>query len=647
MATISTFTPVSYIRSSSCVEGALSALSQYFYLGGNQAKVIRNDEVQLEPGRISSCTIALKIASYVLLFPLTLTLLVIHLSLRYQHNFTVISSSTPPHSIAEVTAQNVESVRQQVLAPSNVTENLFQPSEKSLSATPTSDEVSVKHSEEIPSPDKEAEPLSLEEFKKKLKYFDTDDKDSHTIAKDLFTFVPKTLELAEVVDLIFEQCSEDDITLFLDAILIARPSFTLSPYDEIRRKIVEDERHVLNNSSLIALFKEHALEADEDKLTACYDLAYRLNHPYLYRLSRAPILPSDYSLNFLWVNLNPQDRVINTAQSIFGDGLDLSENAECIRHPQALRRFEENEESLKEESLEDWKKIKKSFTYRISKWADINPGAQINLWYDSALVTQQAQQKTFEMMRGISESRGVNLTLRDIRQLSNIGGEIGNSLHPGTQVYYRVDILKALIADHMISSEDSSKYCVVSDVDVQPMSPQQMLDQRTVEYLSSTGYVFNRVSLLGNFENSFFIFNKENENLKKVHYKTIIKRTAANITSLRQYPIGTGLRPDYILDAQFVFKQYAHFRRRMKESESWEGSNELAVPRKVVQCPRSQFNFGGNFSKSDYQSEIFRFIGDSNVPYTINGRNFRKYGEGQIEELIRWKAEPLPIVVRP
>lgn len=243
-------------------------------------------------------------------------------------------------------------------------------------------------------------------------------------------------------------------------------------------------------------------------------------------------------------------------------------------------------------------------------------------------------------MKSISESRGVNFKLRDIRQLPNIGGEIGNSLHPGTQVYYRVDLLKALIADHMISSsEESAKYCIVSDIDVEPMTPQQMFDQRTVNYLSSNGYVFNRVSLFNDFENSFFIFNKENESLQKIHHETIIKRTAANITSLRQHPIGTSLRPDYILDAQFVFKQYSNFRRRMKEID-----DELADPRKVVKCPKSQFNCGGNFSKSDYQAEIFRFIGDSNIPYTINGRNFENDGEGQIEELIKWKAEPLPLV---
>ena len=125
-------------------------------------------------------------------------------------------------------------------------------------------------------------------------------------------------------------------------------------------------------------------------------------------------------------------------------------------------------------------------------------------------------------MEAISQSRKVNLQLRDIRRLSNIKGEIENSLHPGTHVYYRVDLLKALIADHMISSpEERAKYCVVSDVDVKSMPPQQLFDERTIGYLSSKGYVFNRVGMTGPFENSFFIFNREKDDLQKTHYDSI------------------------------------------------------------------------------------------------------------------------------
>lgn len=481
------------------------------------------------------------------------------------------------------------------------------------------------------------EPLSMSAFKRKLRLFDTFQKETQNIAEELFEIVPETLELEELVHLIFEQCDKDDIPLLIDAISIAHPSFTLSPLNKILKSIAEDKEHSINNKSLIALFEKHELEPDEEKLTACYDLAYRLNHPYIYRLSRSAVVSSDYHLNFLWVNLNPQDRVKDIAQNIFGNGLDLSENAECIKDPQKLRACEENEASLDEESLEEWEKIKKSFTYRISKWADDNPGTQINLWYDSALVTLKAQKKTFEMMAMISESRGVDLKLKDIRQLPNISGEIELSLHPGTQVYYRVDLLKALIADHMMSSDDSGKYCVFSDIDVQPMTPRQMFDQRTVDYLNSVGYVFNRVGFNGNFENSFFIFDRSNEFLKKVHHKAIIQKAAAHITSMRRYQVNATFRSEYILGAYFIFGLYTNFRRKMKEPY-----DDNATPRKVVKCPQSQFIFGGSFSKSNYRAEEFRFIGDSNIPYTLYGRNSGSYGEGQIEELIEWKPDPLP-----
>jgi hypothetical protein len=585
MSTISTFTPLIYTRPSSHAETVLSTLSRYFYLGGDRANVIKNDEVQLEIGKISSCNIALKIASYVLLFPFTLTLLVINFCLRYQHNFTVISSSE----------LNYCSIR--APAPSN----------------------------------KKAETCSLEELKKRLKQEEP--------IQDLFNSDSEPFKLTnELIDIIFEQCNKKNIIFYLNAAL--NHSFKLSDYDEIRKKIVEDKGHVLDNDSLIDLFKQHNLEADENKLNACYDLAYRLNHPYIYRLSLTPVLPIDYNLNFLWVNLNPQDRASDKAQNIFGDGLNLFENADCIKNPEELRFFE----NQKEPCLEDLEKIKKSFSYRISKWADVNPHAQINLWYDSALVTQQAQQKTFEMMSAISKSRSVNLKLRDIRQLSNITELIKTSLHPGTQVYYRVDILKALIADHMISSEESAKYCVVSDIDVAPMAPQQMFDQRTITYLSSIGYVFNRVSFLGNFENSFFIFNKESTTLKKNHYKNIIESTNYSIDDLRLYEKDAKIRPACLLDSQFVFKKYRLFRFDMNEPCSWDDSYALKVPRKVVKCPESQFNAGGKFSDFDHQTETFRFIGDDKVPYTKNGRNFGCSNEQQIPELIEWKADPLSLV---
>lgn len=489
---------------------------------------------------------------------------------------------------------------------------------------------------------KKKDPLSLKKFESRVNNFSIYSESRKKKATDLIERIPETLKSEEVIKIIFEKAGTRHIPFLLDAFLVRHPSFALSPFDKIHRAIIEDhEEHLLTNSSLAAMLKEHELDRDEIHIEACCDLAYRINHPNIYRLSKTSVLPVDYTINFLWINLNPQDRVRDAAQNIFKDGLDSFENDACIKDPNALRTLEKTEQSLETDALENWQGIKKTFAYRISKWADANPDAHINLWYDSALVTQKAQQKTFEMMRDISQSRGVDLQLRDIRQLPNLQGEIQHSLHPGTPVYYRVDILKALIADHMISShEESAKYCVVSDIDVDPMTSQEMFDQRTLGYLSVNGYVFNRVGLFG-FENSFFIFNKEKEELQTIHYQTILKRTASLISELRGYPKGTCFRPEGILGSQSVFNNYSKFRNGMREEE-W--GDVFLLPRKVVKCSRSQFNFGGCFIKSDHQEETFRFMGADNVPYTRNGRNFR-YGhlEEQIDELKDWKAEPLDL----
>ncbi|HEY4831416.1 MAG TPA: hypothetical protein VIH61_02535, partial [Waddliaceae bacterium] len=203
-----------------------------------------------------------------------------------------------------------------------------------------------------------------------------------------------------------------------------------------------------------------------------------------------------------------------------------------------------------------------------------------------------------------------------------------------------VDLLKALIGDHMLRPDEGRKYCVVSDIDIEPMSPQHIFDQLTLDYLNNNGYVFNRIGY-GDFENSFFIFNKEQENLKEIHRDAVIATTEETIKEYRGYQKNAVFRQE--IGSQFVYNQYKNFREEMGEKSLSSGSRALTIPRKVVQCPSSQFNYGGSFSPSDHQEEKFRFIGDDNIPYTKLGRNFSKYGnyEAQIDDLKNWKAEPL------
>lgn len=400
-------------------------------------------------------------------------------------------------------------------------------------------------------------------FKKQLKKLHIYSDDGiENVADKLFKIVPPEIELQAIPSYIFASCRPGNIKKILKAIQYKHPSFVFSPYDEIRKAIVMDTKHELNNDSLIAMLKQAGLARDQEKITACYDLAFRMKNPHIYPPSSKSVFPKHYCLNFLWVNLNPQDRGKNEAQNIFGDGLNRFENAECIKDSHAVRRLEAIELILQGNSaLKQWQLIKKSFTYRLSKWADKHPNVSINLWYDSALVTRKAKEKTEEMLQSIAQSRKVDLRLRDVRQIPTIQGEIALSLHPSTQLYFRIDYLKLLIADHMMTTQkESARYCVVTDIDVAPMSSEELFDGRTEHFLLHNGYVFTIG--LGNFENSFFIFNKTKENLRQEHSK-IIYWTKNLITDLRKYPKGTPFKPDGIMDSQRVFRYYSVFLEKM------------------------------------------------------------------------------------
>jgi len=101
-------------------------------------------------------------------------------------------------------------------------------------------------------------------------------------------------------------------------------------------------------------------------------------------------VPDDYSLNFLWVHLNPQDRIKGTATSIFVTGLNTYESAGYIKDPKLLGGLGGSAELADQEAIGKLKNSSGTFAYRTAKWADVHPAAHINIWYDSALVQQSS-----------------------------------------------------------------------------------------------------------------------------------------------------------------------------------------------------------------------------------------------------------------
>lgn len=89
MTSISLFTSIDFAKPISYGQKAISLLSNYFYLGGMRATVMKGGELWFKNEKLEWHIIALKVASFALLFPVTLPLLAIHTGFRYMHSFTV------------------------------------------------------------------------------------------------------------------------------------------------------------------------------------------------------------------------------------------------------------------------------------------------------------------------------------------------------------------------------------------------------------------------------------------------------------------------------------------------------------------------------------------------------------------------------
>lgn len=442
---------------------------------------------------------------------------------------------------------------------------------------------------------------SLENFKKELydSYFYEEGPEIENFEKfyKLIGFMPQDLSEDDFVELIFDHPWAEQVSLILEMFLSKNPNYSFSPFNQIRRSILEDGKHLYSNDWLSEKLRE--VNADQRMADSCYELAFKANHPNIYPLATKEVRSSDYSLNFLWVNLNPQDRSQNLDETLFGNN-------------------------------------EKEYLTVLEKWAELNQGCKIHLWYDSALITRKVQQRMFDILSAISAEKQVDMRLKDVRKLPNIPNEILLSLHPGTPLFYRIDILKALISDYLISSLEEEMYSVICDFDIKPMTKNHLFDRRTIKFLNSHSYVFNSSGSLG-YENSFFIFKRGDEKLRANHQKKIIKNIEALISSKRKESINEQIKSEFVLGSQAVYRRYDGFLESMDEQF---GEN---LPRKVVECPLSKFESTVNFPKSSPLMEIFQFKGRSNIPITRFGRcwNGRFDRARVVPGLENWVCEPL------
>lgn len=342
--------------------------------------------------------------------------------------------------------------------------------------------------------------------------------------------------------------------------------------------------HVANQGRL----KDSRLEQFEalapDKKKKIYDLAYACTNPFIHEPMESPVLPNQYSVNFMWIN---KSKISDSSERLFGDEHDFKDR----------------------------------FIDPITAWILANPGTRINIWYDEDLVSEEVIKRVREALEKAAGKSNCNLvTFKNIGELEVVQDN-PEVFYPEVPVYFRADLLRSVVMDHVLKDPASQEqYAVYADLDVKAMNSKQLFDKRTASFLDQFGFVMTKGGYL-KFENSFQIFNKNNAQLVESHRQVIIDLTLEKFNTVRQYNsidtifrnrLGLGMGEQEIYDCYpamlthflqetehsdnktFALEDFRHDRFKLKAHTNiplGDGTKLMneTMPRKPVDVPPSHF----------------------------------------------------------
>jgi hypothetical protein len=155
------------------------------------------------------------------------------------------------------------------------------------------------------------------------------------------------------------------------------------------------------------------------------------------------------------------------------------------------------------------------FVKPIVEWVRANPGTKINVWVDGEMAPQAVCDRALAaILQKLGPEEQANIVFRNIREIPLVQSnpEAFDSYMP---VYFRVDLARAIAADHTLQSESSDKeprYFVYADLDIQPQKLPELFDRKTVEDLNQSGIVMLKPeSELIEYENGFQIISGGNK----------------------------------------------------------------------------------------------------------------------------------------
>lgn len=200
-----------------------------------------------------------------------------------------------------------------------------------------------------------------------------------------------------------------------------------------------------------------------------------------------------------------------------------------------------------------------TYLKNIIAWANKNPhNTVIQIWYDGSLIPQFAVDNTQSLInQTISDSPlTAPIILRNLRSLPLVQNN-PHILDTNLDVFFRADLLRLIVSLHDISVEGVS-YSMYADLDMPPITYEEIYDQQTLKNLEYFGIVLTEDLSVSNFgfENNFHIISYHNPNILEAIQFVLIDlhvERARNLLHHHSYFL-----QDIYRMRQLIFRHYRH-----------------------------------------------------------------------------------------
>ncbi len=233
------------------------------------------------------------------------------------------------------------------------------------------------------------------------------------------------------------------------------------------------------------------------------------------------------------------------------------------------------------------------FFPKIIKWAKCYPESCVNVWFDAKLVPPNASKATNEHINAIwtasGPARAINIRLRDINEIPIVQAN-QDVFSQMVVVYFRVDLLRPIVALHMFQNTKEADYFVYADLDMEAPMPTVLFNPITIKTLIDHGILMaqhpreEEEEALGdptrlNYENSFQIISNHRPELLAAMQEALIDVNIARAKNA----LARNFSPTPSLPMKALTEAVYHsYQNMFKYLEFLKGTGKLYIIRKLT-----------------------------------------------------------------